>query len=523
MVLAAFTWIDGLIILTYLALMLGIGWVVSWRARRRGHEGDEAYFLAGRSMPTWAVTLSILATTLSAATYIGVPQIGYSGDLSYLILNIGGVLAVLIVATLFLPSLYAAGTLTIYGLLGQRFGPGAQTAAGVAFLFGRLLASGARLFIAGIAFSLILFGDTAIHQVVAAIALFGIVGTLYTCMGGIRAVIWTDTLQIIIVIGIAMVSIAVLLNRIPLPLSELIEVLQTSGDVGGSKLRVVQSGWSDQGIQWAASFTVIAAFASTAGNVAAFGTDQDITQRMMTTRSAWRSSLSVIFAQLIGMPVVLMFLIIGVLLSVFYTMPDVMAAAGKAVPEPIVDDRKVYPHFLLTELPTGLSGLAMAGLFAAAMSSLDSAINAMASSARADLLPRRSASTGPPKAGRRLVIMMGGLLTLAAIGAAFLQQAGSQTLIDFALGVMAFAHAGLLGVFCTALFTRRGNTTSVIVAMLAGAAVVALIQPWSLGPLTEKCLGEPWALAWPYWMPVAGGVAFLVCVSGRTVEPKMNQ
>jgi len=185
--LADFPWLDWAIVAGYLLIVLTIGYLAS-----RKQAGTEDYFLGSRKMPAWAVTLSVLATSLSAATYIGAPQEAYAGNLTYLILNLGTILGAVVVGVLFLPPLYRAGTLTIYGYLGKRFGPGAQQAAGAAFLAGRVLASGARLFIAGIAFSYVLFNDLQLLSVLTAIVLFGVAGTAYTCLGGIKAVIWLD-------------------------------------------------------------------------------------------------------------------------------------------------------------------------------------------------------------------------------------------------------------------------------------------------------------------------------------------
>ncbi len=509
--LATFTALDWSIIAVYLLLMMAVGWWAS-----RGQADEQSYFLGSRRMPTWAVTLSILATSLSAATYIGVPQIGFKGDLTYLMLNIGGVLGVLIVAGFFLPPLYRAGTVTIYGYLDKRFGPEARVAASIAFLVGRLLASGARLFMAGIAFSLVLFDKTSVGYVVAAIVLFGVVGTAYTCMGGIKAVIWTDTIQILMVIGAALLCIFVLLDRIPLSLPEIVEQLRNAGPDGTTdKLRVYSSGFTAEGYEWGASYTLMTALAITFLNVGAYGTDQDLVQRMMTTRSPWRASLSVIGANLIGIPVVLLFALIGSLLYLYFQVPG-------SIPEGIAartvdDSRGVYPQFLVYHLPAGLSGLAMAGLFAAAMSTLDSSINAMASSAVADL---KLGGVNRLAGSRVVVVIMGALLTVFACGAAVIQQAGKETLIDFALGVMAFAYAGLLGVFGVALFTRRGSAGSVVAALFVGAAVVLVLQPWSLGGLTEMVWGEPFTLPFAFWLPIASSVAFVVCMipRGKAVE-----
>ena len=143
--LAVFGPLDWMVLAAYLGLMAFIGFRAS---RRKG--GARDYFLAERQMPTFAVALSVVATSLSVATFNGAPQASFEGDFTYLSQNIGGFLAVLIVATLFIPRFYRAGTFTIYGFIEQRFGETARVAVTAMFLFGRLLASGARLFIAAI-------------------------------------------------------------------------------------------------------------------------------------------------------------------------------------------------------------------------------------------------------------------------------------------------------------------------------------------------------------------------------------
>src|SRR5688572_27866515 len=142
--LAAFGFYDWVVLGSYLALMLVIGLVAAWRESR--HKSDtEEFFLGGRSMPTWALAISIVGSSLSAATFIGAPDFSYTGNLSYLILNIGGFIAVFVVGFVFVPRLYNAGTVTIYGYLAQRFGEPSRMGVSATFLLGRLLASGSRL------------------------------------------------------------------------------------------------------------------------------------------------------------------------------------------------------------------------------------------------------------------------------------------------------------------------------------------------------------------------------------------
>jgi solute:Na+ symporter, SSS family len=498
-----FGWVDWLVLALYMAGMVAIGVAVS----RRG-EDEEGFFLGGRGMPTWAVTLSVLATSLSAATFIGVPQMAYGGNLTYLSLNVGTMIAVFLVAFVFLPPIYRAGTVTIYGYLGHRFGTPSMMAASAMFLVGRLLASGARLFMAGIGFALILYGETNLRELVMAIVLLGVIGTVYTAFGGIRAVIWTDAIQIVVVVFAAVLSIVVLLKAIPLSVGEIVTVLRTAPE--GDKLKV----W-DFSLTLENPYTLWAALiASTFVSTSTFGMDHDLAQRMLTARSPGRGGAALIASTLLSIPVVLLFMVIGLLLFIYYGRPDLM---GDAMPwDDATDTKRIYPQFLLNHLPPGLRGLSMAGLFAAAMSSFDSAINAMAACAVADVYHPIRKQRGLPRKedasnlSRGAVVCMGIALTLFAILTVFMYEKGNKDegLVGFALGVMAFALAPLLGIYSAAVFTRRGNNASVLCALAVGALAVLALQPYMLPAWCGFTLGWPWV-----WVAVAP-LSFMICAAG---------
>lgn len=489
--------LDWLILAGYFVLIIVIGALAS-----RGTSDEKGFFLGGRKMPAWAVAMSFAATTLSAATFIGYPQASFTdgGDLTLLIHEFSKLLAALLVAALFLPAIYRAGSVTVYGYLGQRISPGAATAASVMFLFGRVLASGARLFIAGTAFSLILYDNIEPENLITAIILFGIVGTLYTTFGGIKAVIWTDTLQLIIVVGAVVVSIVLLLQAIPLSIGEIAQVVQDE------QKHVVFNPSTDL----SKDNTLLAALALTVFYAAAFGADQDMAQRLLTCKSLKQSIGSLFGAILIALPISVLFLFAGLLLYFFYSRPELMGDAAPAYT--INDARKVYPQYLLHELPIGVRGLAMAGLFAAAMSSLDSVINAMASSVSSDILGPmrkridRESYAAPAWLQRLLVVAMGGVLTVAAIGMVAMYDEKTDTLIPFALSVMTFAYAGLMGVFLSVLLTGRGSTWSVVAALVVGMAVI--------GASRYVPFVADFGIAWPYWMVIATLASFVVCLLG---------
>lgn len=516
--LAAFTAVSWLVLACYFGLMLFIGFAVS-----RGGQNTREYFLAGRSLPTWALAVSIVATTLSAATFVGVPDQVYLGDLTYLSTYFGAFLGVIIVGLFFVPRLYRAGTVTIYGYLRPRFGEAGVIAVSITFLVGRLLASGSRLFLAAIPLTLMLFGtenpETRRDLLVLCIALVGVIGSFYTVTGGIRAVVWTDAIQLLLVIGAAVLTIVLLLDRIPLSAGQIVDVISQPGTGvnGGAKIDAVNTGFD-----WTTPYTLWACLLGMLWlHVANYGVDHDFAQRFMVSKSAARGAMSVIGSQLITVVVVGLFMAVGVLLYIFYKRPDLMGAAWPGY-TPAGRLESAYPRFLLRELPPIYAGLAIAGFFAVAQGSMDSAMNAMASSLVADIyfpLRRRlgyadteATSTRAPKVA---VLAIGAAMILFAMLLAFLYDPKNQTLLDFALGIMTFAFAGMLGVFLTALFTRRGNAVSCIAALIAGAATIALLQNNVLPHWTEPLLGYPVKLAWTWWMPIGAGVAFLVCFAGR--------
>jgi len=502
-------WIDWAVIATFFSVLIVIGMKLSGKV-----DDADSFFLSHRNIPWWAAAASVAATALSAGTFVGVPQVTYTGNLTWMMLLIGSTLGAVIAAVLIVPVLYRAGTLTIYGYLRTRFGPRTEIASAWFFMIGTLLAAGARHFIAAIVVSLMVFGSADTWPLVISIVILGAVATVYTVCGGIRAVIWTDVLQVLILTGAAMLCIYLLFTHIPLDLSGVLSVLREAPT--GNKLLF----WNSE-FRFDMPYTAWAAIgAYTLLNVAQYGCCHDSVQRMLTCRSAWSASMSLIVSRLIQVPIVMMFLVIGALLYIFYQCPDVMGAnAPSLIPD---GSREVFPFFILKELPPGVLGIALSGMLAASMSSFDSAVNALASIIQGNLR-RAGPVTDIPEAerkkkelfdSRRFVVLMGVALTIFAILAVFLQQFGGQRLIDFALGVLTFSYAGLFGVFMTAVLTRRGNERSAVAALWTGALVVLAVQPYLLPHWTRFLFGVEIVLAWPWWMVAGGGASFLVCVLG---------
>lgn len=505
LVLGAFANLDWVVLGGYFALLV----IASLAFTRRGQADTTDYFLAGRRMPMWAAAMSVMATSLSAATFIGAPEESYAGDLTYLCTYLGLVAAAIIVAVLFIPVFYRLNVTTVYQLLELRYGPAAKMTASGMFMIGRVFASGARLYMGAIAGSLIAFSDITPTHLCIAIAAMVVIGSIYTLIGGIEAVVWTDVIQSFVFIGAAIVAIVILVRLIPADTSQIVHALTHPAPDKPSKLTLVKV---FDGFGAAGRYSLVSAFVGfTLIGIGSYGTDQDLTQRMLTCRSARAGSWSAISGVVFSVPVALLFMIVGLLLWVYYQRPDLMGdAAPASMP---ATDRQVFLSFILDHMPAGVSGLMMAGLFAAALSSLNSELNAMSSTMISDFYrPLRPGKTERHylRAGRLGVLLWGAALGAFAVVSAYWQSHGGKTLLAFALSVMTFAYSGLVAVFFTALLTKRGSTASVIAALATGfiAVLVMNLQPW-------KSMGFPAIdLAFPWQMLIATSLAFCVCLLG---------
>ena len=511
--------IDWIIIAVFLISLISIGFFFS----KRNHNLED-YFLGGRSMPTWLVAFAATGTSISAGTFVGSPELGFNTNLTYLMLCIGAILGGILVAALVLPKLYNARTITIYGYLGERFGSVSKNASSAMFLIGQLFTSGSRLFIAAIAVSVILYGTIQFEFLIYSIIILGIVSTIYTMAGGIKGLIYIDTVQILLVIGTGMVALLIVYFTLTpqMSIGEIFsalasgEVKNAAGEwVAANKLQIVDASW-----RFDVPYNLVGALVGcTIFKFAQFSTDHEFVQRQLTCQSVRKAGVSLVYSQILSLPIVLIFLAIGLLFYVLYSTSGDPAAITQFKQ----DARDIFPQFICHSIPTGVRGIMVVGLLAAALSSFNSAINAMASSFVADIyMPLRQrlghaiVSDGDQMASsKKMVVLMGAVLTAFAMVTAVMQERSGLNLVDFATGVMSFSYAGMLGVFLCALFTRRGNTASVIAALLVGLLIVLLLQPYILGPLSERLLGERIDIAWPWWCPVGGAVSFAVCCLGK--------
>jgi Na+/proline symporter len=488
----SFTGADWAVLLGYIILLALAGWLTT----RRGMD-SEGYFLAGHHAPTWLVAISVLSTVQSAATFLGVPDNSYRGDYTY----IGGVFAALIAAwiagNVLIPRFYLLRVTTVYELLEARFDARARRAAGVMYLLGRILASGARLYLAAIAVSMILFLDIAPQHIVIASGLLLVFGLVFTFMGGLNSIIWSDLVQVVLYVGAALVVALSLWASLPMSSGAAIDAL-----LAADKLAAVNATFD-----LSAPFGLFAVLTGVMLlNLASSGLDQDITQRLLACEDAAKGRRALYASVLVSLPVILLFLVIGSLLWLHYEGQTVSSFKGEKV--------TVFMHYILTEVPPGLRGLVTVGVIAAAAinSGLISMANVLVNDLYRPFAGQRSEAHFV-RMGRWASVVLGLALFAMSILSYYWQRYSDAALLDFVLGVMSFAYSGLLGVYGVALFTRRGNSFSVIAAFVAGFLTVLAFQPYvidSLGlPSVMKAVAFPWQLV------LGTAIAAAVCALGK--------
>lgn len=490
------SFIDVAILVLYFVLIVGVG---LYAGRREKDSGD--FLVGGRSVPWPAVLGSIVATEVSAATFLAVPGVGFAENMNYLQFGIGSLLARFFIAFIFLGAFFSAECFSIYEYLRKRFGHRSQYTASAYFLVTRLLASGVRLMIAASGVSVILDVPLAVCLLVFAVLTIG-----YTAVGGIKAVIWTDCIQAVVFLSAGVGILVYLVQRIGWS-----DWLETAGGAGRFELLRFNPGegsdvWTilaDPQWFWIA---VLFGFVSSA---AAFGTDQDSTQRMLSCRNAGQARRSLIASGFIALPVASLFLLIGSALFAFYQLnPD------QALPE---SADEVFPWFIIRELPAGLKGLLLTGVVAAAMSSLDSAMAALGSSAVVDLIKplRRKAISERALLGCSRVLTVVFAVTITLI--AWMLQDGGRFLW-LAFQITAITYSGLLGVFLLGLLTRRGSDRLNLFAMFAGSLTVIVLLVFD--QLDKGVIG------WTWFLFLGTMVTFLIgcCGSSRQRHPdnRMN-
>ncbi|WP_294315874.1 sodium:solute symporter [uncultured Sphingomonas sp.] len=500
---------DWLVIAAYLLLLVAGGWMFTPRKTESAHD----YFLAGGNVPAWLAALSVLSATQSAATFLGGPDYGYRGDLTYLTGNIGGLIGAIFVAHVLIPRFYAIRATTAYELLTLRFSERATRWAGGMFLIGRVFAGGARVYLAAIALAMVVTGSVGAQGIMIAAAALIVASVAFTFVGGLKSVLWNDLIQFIVYVGSAVAVVVFLRLSIPASNAQILHALAHTPE-GVDKLRLF-----DFSFDLSRPFSMLAIVTGIALlYIANAGMDQDTTQRLLSCKDAKTGARSLYLSVLATVPTVGMFIVIGLLLYIFYNRPDLMGGTGAVAASQFGGEKiSIFMHYILTELPGGLRGLVTIGICAAAVATTNSALNAMSSVLVQDFYRPWRDRRGPVEehhfvqAGRAGMGVIGFAMFLMAVASYYWQRHSSMGLLEFALQVMVFSYAGLLGVYFTAVFTTRGTTGSAIAALLIGFVTIVLLQP-----AIAKAIGLPLVLtglSFPFQLCLGTAVAFLVCAA----------
>jgi SSS family solute:Na+ symporter len=521
--------IDCAVLLVYFFVIIFIG----LRMGRRERDLED-FALGRRQIPWWAVFASIIAAETSAGTFFGTPGEGFAlRNYTYIQLAFGTILARILVSYIFIKPYYDYKVFSIYEYLTARFGVGTRNAASAVFMFTRVLASGARLYVAAIALVLayemirgVRPGQTeTLFIYVGATVVIVILTAIYTTIGGIKAVVWTDFIQASIMMGSALVALALLYSAIP---GGWHKIAQLHGgfhfsDVITTGLDPAKSGWDKIKGMFEIEYTIFAGLiGSTFITMATHGTDQDMVQRMLTAQDVRRSRRSLILSGLADIPIALTFLSIGLLLWVYYQIHF-----DPTLPK---SPNETFCHFILYEMPLGLRGLLIAGIFATAMGSLSTALNALATSFTRDWYEtyiNRSATSADSLRAVRLATVGFAVLMIvvASTTSYFVIVLPNVRIIPIVLGIYGYTYGSVLGIFLAGMLTKsRGNNPGNIVAMIAGFIVVTILSglPNTIarifGTIVYKQPSWLPVMEFPWWICFGTIVTFCVAILFRTTR-----
>jgi len=485
--------VDILIILIYLIAVALIGSLSGGKQR-----STKDYFMGGKNIPWWAVSFSIVAAETSSLTFISIPGLAYLTNLNFLQLTVGYLIARILIAIFFLPA-YEAGNLeTAYNFLENRFGPFVRKYASIVFLFTRIAADGVRLFSTAIPLAIIFktipyFMDWTNFEIyILAIFIIAVVSFIYTFTGGIKGVIWADVLQMGIYLGGALIAIILLTQSIPVftAVASLGEKTHVFNLDFGSSLREFFSN----------PYTLIGSLlGGTFLSLASHGTDQLIVQRLFTTKSLRDSQKAIIGSGIMVMIQFAMFMAVGLLLYLFFEGISIQDPAA-----PFHKADEIFPYYILHYLPEGIKGLIIAGLFAAAISTLAGSMTSLSGSAMLDLYKplfgKNLSNRQEVRISRIFTIIASSVLILVA----FLFIQVQQSVVEIALGIASITYGGLLGTFLLGLFDTKTNQKGAIWGLTAGLAVMLLLI------LIPKIAGLPALVHWTWYVAIGSTVTILV-------------
>ncbi len=444
-------YLDLSVILVYLIAITWFG-----AHFRTGRKSLRDYFLGGRTAPWWAISLSIVSAETSTLTVVGTPALAFTGNMGFLQLVLGYLLARIVISVLFLPQYFRGEMFTAYELMRRRFGERIRKLTASIFLVTRALAEGVRVFAISLVISIVL-GTGEIPSIVLIVVLT----LFYTFEGGMTAVIWTDVVQMSLYVAGAVVSFFVILGQIPGGWPHVVAVAGAAGKftIFDFHFSLTMAFFSKTYTFWAGILG--GCFLTTASH----GTDQLMVQRLLSARDERQSRAALLSSWVVILLQFTLFLLIGVLLFVHYRDTGLSA--------PSQTDR-IYPEFIWNNLPPGVAGLVTAAILAAAMANLSAALNSLSSTTVVDFFRARSGGMSEARAmriARIATILWGAILLGIAIGARH-----SRSVLEAGLTIASIPSGALLGVFLLGVLTKKPGEISAIAGVVCGLAAVLWVH-----------------------------------------------
>jgi SSS family solute:Na+ symporter len=429
------------------------------------------YFLAGRDIPWWAIALSIVAAETSTLTIISIPGLAYDTNLTFLQVVMGYLVGRVVISFVLLPHYFRGDLYTAYELIERRFGRGLRSLTAGLFLLTRAAAEGVRVYAVSIVVSIALgTGEVASIAIITALTL------LYTFEGGLAAVIWTDVVQTAVYVGGTLVGLVTILHLVPGGWTAIHAAAASAGKLQVFDFRpnfwLPYTFWA--GVIGGAAFIT-----------ASHGTDQLIVQRLLAARGQKQSTVALLSSGVAILFQFALFLMVGIMLWAFYRVPS--ATFGKP-------DR-IYPTFIVSQMPHGISGLLIAAILAAAMSNLSAALNSLSSSTIMDFLLRFRPQTDD-RTRMRLSRLATVCWAIVLFGLAVLALQKVGRVVEVGLQIASVAYGALLGVFLLGVLTRKANQRGAMVGMLFGFS-------------TELYLWRT-HVPWTWWVVIGTTVTFAV-------------
>lgn len=458
-----FSALDYAIVIVYLVGSIIFGIVKAGRIKN-----TKDYFLGGKNMSWWSVGFSIVASETSTLTFISIPGLAYKSNMMFMQLIFGYFIGRLLVTFIFIPAYYNGNLETAYDFLGKRFGDLLRKITSTTFIVTRVLASGVRLFATAIPVHIITGLDYP-----TSIAIIGLATLIYTYLGGLKAVVAVDVIQLFIYIGGAIFAMFVILQGLPNGVSDVFSFATANGQ---NKFQIFNftsfNSWTDF---FASPYTFAGAIlGGTFLTMASHGTDQLLVQRLLGCKDKKDSQKALMLDASVIVIQFAFFMFLGLCLFAFYKGVPFAELTFGSNGQALTSSDEIFPKFIIEKLPSGIIGLVIAGILASAMGTLSSAISSLASSTYLDLF-RKSHKEGDNKKE----IMYSKFFTLfwgiVLIGGAMLFTDTKSPVVELGLSIASFTYGGLLGTFLLGIFFKKINQSEAILGFIAGIMVMVYI------------------------------------------------